>query len=220
MPFDRTRVLDFSYFPSISPGGVIEEESGYGNHGAPVNFANDDSEFVRGKFGQSILLPGGGADKHLDCGNDDSISTMLAVSVETILTPSVLINQDIIGKHDTGTGNLTYRTILVLPNDIRFGTGNSAAANTAAAVGVAAVGIPIHVMGVHDGINTLIYINGVWVANAATPIPPAIVATNLHVGIRSDGARDMHGVFHRMRIWRRAMGAAEVWRRFKYPWMY
>ena len=189
----------------------VEDRSGHGNHATPVSFAGTDVEFVDGHLGQALNLPGGGAFKGLNCGNDDSIAVMQQVSVEVIITPNSIIgSQDIIGKY----APCTY---LMFTNgtSIYFYVGGVGAGNNARALNAFVLGKPLHIIGTHDGVNTSIYIDGVWVDDANTPLSPVMSSYDLYIGRRYNSTNEVNGLVHRVRIWRRALGAAEIYNRYK-----
>ena len=80
--------------------------------------------------------------------------------------------------------------LITTATEYRFYVGNTAAVNIATATRAnyaVAVGQQHTVIGVHDGTDTLLYLNGELAATAATPLAPAATADPMRIGWRPDG---------------------------------
>ncbi len=212
--YDASLVLDFSFFSGVNAAGDIPDFSGYRNDGTPVNFVGDDSEFIDGHLGQSIRFPGGGADKHLNCGNDSSIANVRQVTVEAIFTQTTVgTNQHLVSKFAFG-GNLTYLLILLAGGQYQFFVGGAVAANAATTGAIATAGQIYHLIGTSNGYLTQIYLNGIWIDDAATPLAPVVSPSDLLIAIQDTNINDAAIDMHRSRIWSRHMGADEIYERY------
>jgi len=88
--------------------------------------------------------------------------------------------------------------LLTTATDVRFYCGGVAAANACNATRAA---WPIEqlntIIGVHDGTDTIMYINGERTGVAATPLPPASASHPIRVGQRTNGASGYQGnIYH------------------------
>ena len=152
-------------------------------------------------------------------GTDDYItaaSSTSSVNITGPLTVSAWIkpgtsggNQYIVGKWN-GATLLNY---LLMVNaggtTATFFVGDGNGPNGASAT--VSPGVWSHIVGMWDGTNTKIYLNGVFVANATTPLAPDASGTSLFFGQGSgNGVGLYNGDLDEVRIYNRALSADEV----------
>jgi len=207
--YDPSCVLDLRMIPFYDGGAQkIYDHSGYGNHGTPQNFVGDDSEYVNGSPGQSF---NSGGSAYLDAGNAVSLQINLSLSLECCITfiSFLAAERRLISKasHLTLTGyemthgNATGVTALKLNGiSVLFGTLVPA--------------IPYHLIGTYDGTTARTYVNGIPI-NAGAIAALTDSGGNFQVSnLSSLAGRQCNGIFHRVRVFSRAIGAAEVTERY------
>jgi len=221
MSVDPTCVLDFPMFPGVNTAGVIRNQSGYGNHAQPVNFAGDDSEFVHGKLGQAVDLDG--VSKYLNCGHDDSLDIIHQITIEIVFYLDTAVgNRQLITKYNPppGGGNDSF-FLRSNAGTLEFYLRNAADTlwnNAAGPVAISARNWHI-VHAVYDMHNMLAYLDGTpGAAVAKTDNILSSPTTDVIIGSITGSGDWVDGKINRARMWKRAIGAAEAQRRFKYPW--
>jgi len=83
-------------------GTTVKDSSGYGNNGILEN--SDGDEWVEGRFGQALEFDG--SDDYVDCGNDSSLNTPDAITIEAWIKPFAN-NKRIVSKDD-GSSSREY----------------------------------------------------------------------------------------------------------------
>jgi len=118
-------------------------------------------------------------------------------------------NQYIVGKWNGATLLNYLLRVNTSGTTVTFFVGDGNVDNGAS--GTVSVGAWSHVVGLWDGVDTKIYINGVFVAKAATPLPPDASGTSLFFGQGSgSGGGPYNGDLDEVRVYNRALSADEV----------
>ena len=169
-------------------GDVVHDLSGYGNHGTLHNFAfppTRTSGWNPGVDGVALTLDG--TDDFIDCGNDPSLNLTSAFAIEAVVVPD-----------SSMTGNYYYN---VIAKDSIYSNGYGLAvygsehqivfwSRAGGTIGNCAwdyldisniAGKLCDTIGVFDGVNQLIYING-QLKNSVSGVTPASSSFPLRVG--------------------------------------
>uniref|UniRef100_A0A6M3J829 Putative lectin/glucanase superfamily protein n=1 Tax=viral metagenome TaxID=1070528 RepID=A0A6M3J829_9ZZZZ len=134
---------------------------------------------------------------YLDFGN-------ILPSASSAFTMSIWIENDdttdgdIFGKFGTDLKFLLFNTAT---GELRFYSGSAGSVNNAARWTARTLGDKQHIAGVYDGTNTILYVNGVQIATAVTPVAPVASTDNLRIGVRSGGASFFDGRAWNAKIW-------------------
>lgn len=109
------------------------------------------------------------------------------------------------------SGWLIYNGVLTA-GQWSFRTINSASANVNATGGTVAVGAWQHVVGVWDGANTKLFVNGVQVASVASATFKAVTNTAIPftIGIRSDNGFNFKGSLDEVAYYTNALSPAQI----------
>ena len=183
--------------------------SGKGNHG---NFGAGAAvpTWVPGRTGPALDFDG--TDDHVDCGNDASMSPLSALSVAMWINTSDFGSTRHIISNDRAGNTMGWFLY----------TGAPAAGGNVEMVfsgldykrahGTIISGEWNYVVGVYNGANVIIYINGI--ANVGDAITGNILYNTklVHIGKRSDIADNyFKGTIDDVKIYNRALSASEIW---------
>jgi hypothetical protein len=127
-------------------------------------------------------------------------------SVRVKFTPSVIAGGYIASDFD-GT-NIGY-LILLTSGEVRFYCGGATATN-AASYDNLVVGQSYEIVGVYDGVNTKMYVDGVFSENAITPSAPSQFSGNHYIGVKHDISTDYEGDIDLVELYNYALTAEEV----------
>jgi len=185
-------------------GTIAEDSSGYGNDGTIYG-----ATWVDGKYGKALSFDG--TDDYVDCGNAASLSP---TNEETVimwvkpsagygeLYPRLIAHDDYVRLYvyiDSATGRL----------HIHFYTSGGIAGVTSSL----SLGIDTwtHVAFLYDGDYMKLYLNGVLYATSAKVSGTINSAgTNLAIGNNLGKTRSFKGVIDEVRVYNRALSAAEI----------
>ena len=176
--------------------------------------ANTDVIPVRGKYGGAGIY--NGATSFLNCGNDPSLNITDAITIEAWVKP--------ISSGEAGYGRIMWKTTAITvfmkgagSQDIMFITQVGGVDKTASSTGDAvSYNNWHHVVGVFDGINVLVYVDGIMFTGLATAGPiddPS--ASNMYIGNVVGASRTFDGIIDEVRIYNRSLSAAEILSHYK-----
>ena len=193
--------------------GKVKDRSGSGNDGSPVSIATS-TFYTTGKLGQAFNFDG--TDDYVDTGTKfPSITSAITVSLWVKPGSSQGTYADILGNHQgdhkgivlqqqAGNQNLYY---------FAYGNGSSWVNNSTGNVQLTANGWQ-HIAVVKDATTCYFYLNGTDQVAARGTCSDAIVpATTINFRIAqgfSDGGRFWNGTADEVRVYNRALTAAEI----------
>ncbi|MFZ2252675.1 MAG: LamG domain-containing protein, partial [Minisyncoccia bacterium] len=180
------------------------------NHGNLVN--SGATAAASGKIGQSMSFDG--VNDYVNAGNGSSSNITGNLTVSAWIKPQVGSgSQHIISKFAGGPACQYLLTTDSTGTLVYFYTGNGNTGNRAA--GNILVNQWSHIVGIWDGIDTKIYINGSFIGNASSPLAPNLSGTNLYFGMDAGSASPYNGALDDVRIYNRAFSATEVTRLYR-----
>ncbi len=178
-------------------GGVASDASGNGNQGTIQGAA-----WTSGKFGNALSF--GGATSLVTV-NDSPSLDLTAMTLEAWIFPTSLNG---------------WMDVMFKVDDIYFLEGNSPSGHPATggtfskppleAPGVLALNAWTHLAATYDGARLILYVNGVAVASRAASAPIASSGGALSIGGDSLYGQHFAGKIDEVRIYDRALSAAEV----------
>jgi hypothetical protein len=154
------------------------------------NVIADDHHIVLGSSDITTTWPTQVHDKGLRTSTGENMKVTDPFGTASLLTVSFMfLNESIAGLSDIlgawNASGLFFRYVwLNATNEYWFQTGGTSGLNAAKLIGYRAVGDLIHFVGVYDGSNTKIYGDGVFGAQAATPVAPNYQSQDLRFGHR------------------------------------
>jgi len=206
--------LPFSEGMTSSSASIAYDRSPYGNDGTAIGMPMPTRNATSGESGWATTtckigscMTFDGTNDYVDAGDNNSLNPA-RFSVEAWFYAENLVgNHDIISKGTVG-GGITY--FMMVSNEvIMFYVGGSSQVNSAYTSAIA-TSTWYHVVGVYDGANTKIYLNGNWKDDASTPLPPVSTSNNVYIGQRSGGSNFFDGLIDEVRIYNRALTADEI----------
>ena len=185
-------------------GSLANDISGNKNHGRLTNMAPNvqGSGWGGSKFGGSLKFDG--VNDHIDCGNDVSLNitsniTMAARIKFTSVDTTMVLNRT------TGLGQAGYE--IYVSNGTVISRINSA---TGAISPLEYNDNNCHsVVGIYNGTQNLIYVDGTLVANETVGAPNSNPSASFQIGARVGGLF-FNGIINSVRIYNRALSAEEV----------
>jgi hypothetical protein len=193
-----------------APAGIISWWRGEGNfadaRGTNTGTDSGGVTFSTGVVGQGFNL-NGAANSYVLVPSSPSLQPTTALTIEAWIDPTIATTGRIVDKITPGA---TDGYLLdIVSSQLRFGIGADSVNSGATALLVA--GRFTHVAGVYDGTTLNVYINGVRVANKATLLTTvAVNSLALHIGADLMGATRFSGLIDEVRIYSRALPAAEI----------
>jgi hypothetical protein len=172
------------------------------NNGTLTNF---DWNATSGWAGQGLSFDG--VNDYVDVGNGASLNITGAQTVEAWVNPITTSGIQYIISKRLLPASIFQFMLIILTGKFAFYSGSSGVVNSA--VTSATIGWH-HLVGVWDGTNTKIYLDGVYKASATTPLAPVSNAGSVIMGKRSDSISYFNGLIDDVRIYNRALSAGEV----------
>jgi len=170
------------------------------------NTAYDTHNRVAGKYGSALSFDG--VNDYVNAGNDVSLNITTAITVSAWVKPvssgegtyGRVVDKAKFGLMMFGGERVDFQIIVGgLPRDAVTLAG-SVPFNTWS-----------YVVGVFDGANVIIYVNGVKTVGSATAGPiTSHSADTLYIGERAVGDRAFNGLIDEVRIWNRALTESEI----------
>lgn len=175
----------------------------------------DPAAWTTSRLGPAVEFDGGGAD-------DDYIQTQLLPGAWSGITLSIWVRLDAVDSYPV---MLSYGTSGDACPELLFHSGSGKAQLDPRGAGVPARDtIDIsgtgwhHIVGVADGTNVALYRDGLVRASVASSYNITAGSVPLRIGRRGDGALVMNGALADVRVWSRALSAAEVLELYAHPW--
>jgi hypothetical protein len=158
--------------------------------------------FAAGEVGSGFSLSGA-ANSYVQVADAASIDITTTITVEAWINATALGGR-IVDKITAGGTNGYY--LDTYQNKLRFGIGGANVSSTA----TLPMGQFVHVVGVYDGANIVVYVNGA--SAGSTALTGAIPANTLplRIGADSTGASRFNGIIDEVRVYGRALSAGEV----------
>ncbi len=184
---------------------TMTDKSGNGNTGTLVSMPTSTSPVV-GKVGQALKFYGGSSYINAGAGQSLQITGDITVAAWVKTFGDTGITQEIVSKNNS----TDYELLLVAGLTPRFYTGQNV--NEAAANGKILVPNKwTHIVGVHNSLGTMIYVDGLRGTDASIPAPITDNSTGVHIGNRAtDNSRPFNGLIDEVKVYNRALSAAEV----------
>ncbi len=179
------------------PAGNVVDESFFKNHGT-----------ITGATWIGNGLKFDGVDTIVNTPSFNLGST-LTIVVEVRLDISLSGNMDVCYKR-SGTSLIDFWLVWESSQKIRLYVGGSGGSNFALSTTVFEVGETYQVVGVYDGTDTKIYINGKWEDDAPIPLAPDGGLTPMYFGQGFDVNRFLDGGISHVIIYNRALAASEI----------
>lgn len=175
---------------------------------------NTDVTITRGKFGGAGAY--NGWTSYLNCGNDSALDITDAVTVEAWYKPPQEYDHGTAFHHlvtkcaQHHTGYLLIIQYATYPNQIRFGTHGD---SNRAVWPITEYGKWYHLVGTIDASKVKLYVNGELKHEVGSVgIPSNIEPLRIMGGVSS---RYSHGTIDEVRIYNRALTAAEILKHYK-----
>ena len=185
------------YFPFDD--GTAADQSGYGNNGTISGAAP-----VAGKYGLGLRFDG--VDDSIQVNDASSLDNMSAITIEAWVYPqdaAKLFNR-IVGRSWASEGSYLF---MIYNNAAAFGLVLDGAQRNAVG-GTIANDKWYHLVGIYDGSNVSLYVNGVSVASTNYAKPFGTIDSVIIGGSSVDSC--FKGILDELRIYRRALSSSEV----------
>jgi hypothetical protein len=194
------------------PGNVAADSSGFGNHGRPSQnppVPTDDVPVVR--FADPYSLSFNGQDQWIEIGNPGLLNVGGPITVAAwVRAANIAVRSNIIAHGYRFGPNYDFALRLDAGSYV-FTTWDSVNHQAIAAIPSGDVGTWVHLCGVFDGNGYQIYRNGsLAAATADATAPQSNVDTNWVIGASAQQDDLMQGSIDDVRIYGRALSAAEV----------
>ncbi len=108
-------------------------------------------------------------------------------------------------------------SFIITASQFAFYCGGTGSANRALS-GAVTLNAWHHVVGTYDGANTSIYLDGIWKANATTPLAPGQNTGGYYVGRSGAATQPFHGAISKVAIYDRALSASAIEVLYREPW--
>ncbi len=204
-------------------GTTTTDSSGYNNTGTMTGTSYWNSS---GKFGSG--LSGNGSTNKVTTADSSSLTLSSSFTIEAWINPTSLPTAgnlaSIVSKYD-GSGNQGGYDLRLKNNAGTQSIGLTTISASADGGGdinyTLAAGTWSHVVGVYDGSNSKIYVNGSYVGQAANTVNPADNTKLLNIGgfgyytpNSTDYGRYFNGKIDEVKIYNRALSATEISNRY------
>ncbi len=192
-------------------GSSIADSAG-SNTGTWVDGTGNDvtEETTAGKIATALTFDG----------VNDYISIPSSATLDDISTEEVTVStwvkldntgaiQYIVTKFNGGGSNSVHYILEATATEFEFCVGNCNGGQKSRAPVI--FNQWVHLVGIHDGTDTILYVNTVQQASAITPNTPADSGTDLHIGQRLSYANAFaQGQIDDVRIYNRALSTADI----------
>jgi len=193
------------YMPMVSPhGNILQDFSGYGNHGT-IHGAT----WTDGKFGKALSFDG--VDDYVDCGNDDSFNSDSS-TVELWFRPgpetyTMLMPRGNWSQPDTWKGfHLAYH----FNRRVNFVVGDGYEhSHDISSDTIVPEGVWCHVALVMTPEGSRLYINGKFEKETTAPYAP-YTAYPLRIAFPTNSRDYFDGLISEVRIYNRALSEEEI----------
>ncbi len=194
------------------PGSTATDSSGFGNQGRPSqNPPVPTGDVPPVQFQDPFSLSFNGQDQWIDIGNPRLLNVGGPISVAAWLRAAKIDARENIIAHGYRFGPSYDFALRVDTGSYVFTTWDSVNHEAVAAIPSGDVGTWVHLCGVFDGNTYQIYRNGALAASTAdTTAPQSNVDTNWVIGASAQQDNLMQGEIDDVRIYGRALSAAEV----------
>jgi len=186
------------------------DTSGNGNTAVLAPGSNQPT-WSTGKIGSSLSFDGG---DYTTITNNSTLQPTSAITVEAWVKMNSFTDSWLISNQkSTYDANFGYELREDTPtNGFLFRVGNGTTSSSRASATGLSTGVWYHVVGVFDGSNTFIYLNGVGSTGGALtgPIDYTGVASSMYIGQRSDNAFRTNGYIDNVRIFNYARTPAQI----------
>ena len=210
MAYDPTLVLDMRSMMPFMSGGVqyVRDFSGYGNHGTPLVFAGDDSEYVSSDMGQAVLLDGTKSISIPDTyfpayGFDRTLITYVTPIVTGAIEARIF-------SYGTWLANQAFQLVLSTTTRVLTlvgHTGNYVFTNPCIYANVNQISAVI------SSGRVLTYFNGRPDSNQASTLATVLNGT-AYIGQSPATGAKFVGYVHRVQMYARAFGATEMYNNY------
>ena len=190
-------------------GTTLVDSSGQGNDGA----LQGNPTWVAGQQALAIRLDGTG--DYAVVPDDASLDISGPITIAAWVRPEKVATQYLVKKATQG-GTSGYELSLATSGKVFFRLNQAASADTYrinSGTSYPADGTTwMHVAATYDGTTMRIYVNGVEDGSVAGPASIVTNALGLGIGAQPDGVSQLQGAMDDIRVYGRALSAAESWR--------
>ncbi|MCK5561728.1 MAG: hypothetical protein KAJ51_14090, partial [Thermoplasmata archaeon] len=187
-------------------GPSANDSSGNDNNGTlmpiyPINV----SEWVDGISGSALKFDG--IDDYIDCGNDSTLATVSAITIEAWINTNEANNfRTIVSKY----GAMGYYLRLAPNGKIEF----LAAGSTQTGSGIIKSGLWYHIVATYDGNYQRIYVNGKLIASSSESGNINQTSESFKIGTLTGSSQMFNGTIDEVSIWSSALQANDIQTRF------
>ena len=194
--------------------------SGNDNTGVLNNFEPMSSTqgWTGGIYGTSLMF--NGTNTFVDCGNKPSLNITSPFSIEGYYNSTTVVGSGVIaGKQSstslTGTGYTLYRSGNIFRFEIYNGPANKIQTNSSITI---SSNTTYHVVGVYNGANSMLYVNGVLSNSAAAVGFSPDTTHDFIIGkLTYTNAFYFSGIISSVRMWNRALNSTEIQNLYAQP---
>jgi hypothetical protein len=188
-------------------GNIVMDLSGNNNTGTFVN----DAHFIVGKFGSAVDFDGAG--DHITCGSGPSLDGMAGLTISVVFktVSQADINEDTLVSNYSANGPYLLRYDSN-NNQIDFFVGDGGSQTVATNDVSVEDGLWHHVIGVYDGVNVIVYLDGVKLANEGSfSGVVGVIGTDTEIGRSPHNASDYFtGIIDNAMMWNRGLSSFET----------
>ena len=188
--------------------------SKYGNNGTFYGTTNGTLPiYTTGKFGKALQFDG--IDDYVDCGNDSSLDITDAITIEGWIKPNVVDSwsQSSIITH-LGAGKYRWKIGIDNTTQLRFDIYKNQTTVVSPSGGTLVAGSWHHIVGISDGVNAKIYLDGTFISSLPFPYLIQDVNTPIYIGYESVNIRYFNGTIDEGRIYNRALSPDEIYHHY------
>ncbi len=192
-------------------GTTAADLSGNGNDGAMTGGLDATTDSVNGAVDSALNFDG--ISDYIQVTNDAVLNNVSSgeVSISAwVHISDTGVTQRFISKYDIagGAGSVNYTLWVDSSDEFKFCTGECNPAQISSAPAI--YDQWVHLVGIHDGTNTTLYVNNIAQTSAVTPNPPADSNWDLFIATKSDLSEFMNGKIDDIRIYNRALSVTEI----------
>lgn len=194
-----------AYWPLDNDNNGIQDKSGNGNNGTDYS-----SGFVSGKINQALSFDG--VDDYVEVADSIELNSTSALTAEGwIKTSSTGKWQAIVSKWHYNGNKRQYWLGINSSDKAEFFIGNGGSGfDRIASISIITDGNWHHIIGVYDGTNVKIFVDGVEENTKTTSVALGTSDKSVRIGASHDSNHYFNGLIDEVKIYDRALNAAET----------